>query len=124
MFDHAARPTLPQLALPSGASSSSSLHSGEFPQLPLSPTTPEQTAFLPGIARFSPGPNFQGSWLDLESDDEDGTTTRRATLVRTRRKSSGSSMKEAHSRNPLAGFRELTHRSSMHLRKLTVKMAR
>ncbi|KAJ2763106.1 hypothetical protein IWQ56_004904 [Coemansia nantahalensis] len=128
MFDHHARPAdarpaPPQLALSSGASSAASLHSGEFPLLPLSPTTLEQAAFLPGIARFSPGPNFQGSWLDLESDDEDGFT-RRATLVRTRRKNSGSSMKEASSRSPLAGFRELTHRSSMHLRKLTVKMTR
>ncbi|KAJ1718179.1 hypothetical protein LPJ61_006775, partial [Coemansia biformis] len=113
------------LTLPSGASSASSLHSGEFPQLPLSPTTLEQAAFLPGIARLSPSPNFEGSWLDIETDDEDDTFTRRSTLVRTPRKNSGSSMKDpSHSRNPLAGIRELTHRSSMHLRKLTVKMTR
>ncbi|KAJ2777122.1 hypothetical protein H4R18_005320 [Coemansia javaensis] len=123
-------PSRPRLLLSSGPASSDvpssvgSLHSGSdyFPALPHSPTTPDHPVLLPGIARFSPGHNLEGSWLDLDSDDDDDAPRRAATLARAPRKNSGSSVKEL--RSTLSGIRELTHRGSMHIRKLTVKIVR
>ncbi|KAJ2819311.1 hypothetical protein FBU31_005578, partial [Coemansia sp. 'formosensis'] len=65
-----------------------------------------------------------GSWLDLESDGE-GDENDSYSLMRMRRKSSGASSKGSSNggRNALAAnLKELTRRSSMHLRKLTAKM--
>ncbi|KAJ2766970.1 hypothetical protein IWQ57_004146 [Coemansia nantahalensis] len=99
----------------SSLSSSASAFVCDYAQLYELPL--KQPPSLPSLPRpspgHSPGPNLQGSWLDIDSDTEDCSPARR--------KSSGSSMKEAHLRNPLAGIRELTHRSSVHLRKLTAK---
>ncbi|KAJ2790314.1 hypothetical protein H4R20_007033 [Coemansia guatemalensis] len=126
--DHSSQPppaTRPQLSLSSNASSSASLFAGEFPQMPVSPTTPDQGPFAGNsIPRFASRVNLQGSWLDLESDDEDPSSRRTTTLVRSRRKNSGASAKDSSSRNPLANFRELTHRGSVHIRRLTGKVVR
>ncbi|KAJ2792160.1 hypothetical protein H4R20_006777 [Coemansia guatemalensis] len=97
---------------------------GECARMPEFPTPSDQTACSPNCMAYSGARiNLQGSWLDLESDDEDNNTRRTAIMprIRLRRKSSGS-VKEslaAFSHNPLANFRELTHRGSVHIRKLT-----
>ncbi|KAJ1718015.1 hypothetical protein LPJ61_006946, partial [Coemansia biformis] len=61
-----------------------------------------------------------GSWLDIESEDED--IPRRLTTSRSRRRSSAA--KDPSSRSALTNFRELTQRGSAQIRKLTSKMAR
>ncbi|KAJ2858913.1 hypothetical protein GGH94_006376 [Coemansia aciculifera] len=133
------------------AASSSSLYStsgGSFPAMPPSPATtsaPEHICFLPSASsmplpgaqqkclspaaystRCSSRVNLEGSWLDLESDTEcDSGATDSYSLMRMRRKSSGASSKGSSNggRNALtANLKELTRRSSMHLRKLTAKM--
>ncbi|KAJ2305829.1 hypothetical protein IWW55_001736 [Coemansia sp. RSA 2706] len=63
--------------------------------------------------------NLEGSWLDLESDDED--TIYRAPL-RMRRKNSDSSSKE--SRRAISNLRELKNRGTLRIRKLTDKITR
>ncbi|KAJ1906537.1 hypothetical protein LPJ71_004270 [Coemansia sp. S17] len=126
------------------AASSSSLYSTGFPAMPPSPATttaPEHICFLPAASsmplpgtkclspaaystRCSSRVNLEGSWLDLESDTE-GDATDSYSLMRMRRKSSGASSKGSTnvSRNALAAnLKELSRRSSMHLRKLTAKM--
>ncbi|KAJ2504086.1 hypothetical protein IWW47_002691 [Coemansia sp. RSA 2052] len=121
-----------------------------FPAMPPSPATtaaPEHICFLPTLTtaeaatstvqkclspaaysstRCSSRVNLQGSWLDLESDTECDNDT--YSLMRMRRKSSGASSKGSGGsinggRSVLAAnLKELTRRSSMHLRKLTAKM--
>ncbi|KAJ2607632.1 hypothetical protein H4S08_004758 [Coemansia sp. RSA 1365] len=89
--------------------------------MPESPT--DQTPYLPNYM-YHPGTriNLQGSWLDLESDDEN-TTRNLTSRMHMRRKSSGASIKETLSAyNPLANFRELKHRGSAHIRKLAGKV--
>ncbi|KAJ2419137.1 hypothetical protein GGF41_004756 [Coemansia sp. RSA 2531] len=127
---------IPPMSLNSAASS---LYSGgSFPTLPLSPATtsaPEHICFLPTTSmqkclspaaystRCSSRVNLEGSWLDLESDTEGDATD--SYSLRMRRKSSGASSKVSTNvgRNALtANLKELTRRSSMHLRKLTAKM--
>ncbi|KAJ2607144.1 hypothetical protein H4S08_004928, partial [Coemansia sp. RSA 1365] len=79
----------PQLSLSSNTSSQSSLFANEFPQMPVSPTTPDHPAFVANtIPRFASRVNLQGSWLDLESDEEDSSSRRTTALVRSRRKNS------------------------------------
>ncbi|KAJ1996981.1 hypothetical protein GGI04_005133 [Coemansia thaxteri] len=135
--------SLPRMSLVSAASSSS-LYStstggagaGSFPAMPPSPTVaspPEHVCFMPTQKCLTPAAysarhpsrvNLEGSWLDLESDAEDDADA--YSLMRMRRKSSGASAKSSagsSGRAALANFRELTRRSSMHLRKLTGKMA-
>ncbi|KAJ2889070.1 hypothetical protein IWW38_004839 [Coemansia aciculifera] len=128
-------------------SSSNSNTGGSFPAMPPSPATaaaPEHICFLttepatttaaqqkcfsPAAAgRCSSRVNLEGSWLDLESDAEcDSSDT--YSLMRMRRKSSGASSKGSSSVHAggrialAANLKELTRRSSMHLRKLTAKM--
>ncbi|KAJ1945713.1 hypothetical protein EC988_005694, partial [Linderina pennispora] len=71
--------------------------------------------FSTGSSNRSSRLNLEGSWLDLDSDDEDDSSPRM------RRKNSASSGKGPKS--TLAGIKELTRRSSMHLRKLTNKIS-
>ncbi|KAJ2607633.1 hypothetical protein H4S08_004759 [Coemansia sp. RSA 1365] len=93
------------LTLNTNFSGSSSLgYSGTFTQTPSSPT-------------HTPGPNFEGSWLDITSDDEEDSVSRHIPLVRMRRKSSDTSAKNVaspSSRNPLSSLRD-----TFHLRRLT-----
>ncbi|KAJ2689878.1 hypothetical protein H4R19_006465 [Coemansia spiralis] len=103
----------------SSASSSASLYPSDFSQLCTSPH--EHSAFLPSLRSLSPGPNFQGSWLDIDSDNEDDAAARRGKPPRLNRKGSGTSLKDAYPRHPLATIRELTRRGSMHLRRLSIK---
>ncbi|PIA13305.1 hypothetical protein COEREDRAFT_83552 [Coemansia reversa NRRL 1564] len=115
-----------QLSISINASSSASLVASEFAKMPESPTTSDQTPYLPNYM-YHPGTriNLQGSWLDLESDDELDTTRTGISRMHMRRKSSGASIKEtlsAFSYNPLVNFRELTHRGSAHIRKLAGKV--
>ncbi|KAJ2727427.1 hypothetical protein IW152_006153 [Coemansia sp. BCRC 34962] len=136
------------MSLNSAASSSSLYSGGSFPAMPPSPAAttaaPEHICFLATSAsmpattgsspmqqkclspaaystRCSSRVNLEGSWLDLESDAEGDDSY---SLMRMRRKSSGASSKgSASGRNALAAnLKELTRRSSMHLRKLTAKM--
>ncbi|KAJ2156629.1 hypothetical protein GGF46_005051 [Coemansia sp. RSA 552] len=108
------------LTLNSNSSSASSL-TEYFP--PLSPGAADHPSCAPRRPDSRSRLNFAGSWLDLESDDDDDVEyERRTTLVRMRRKNSGASAKDA--RNPLANIRELTHRGSVHIRKLTGRMYR
>ncbi|KAJ2607859.1 hypothetical protein H4S08_004673 [Coemansia sp. RSA 1365] len=98
-----------QLTLNSNLSGSSSIgFSGTFTQAPPSPS-------------HTPGPNFEGSWLDIGSDDEEDSISRHITLVRMRRKNSDASTKNSTPssyRNPLASFRD-----TFHLRRLTGRTA-
>ncbi|KAJ2022804.1 hypothetical protein GGI06_001665 [Coemansia sp. S85] len=134
---------LPPMSLNSAASSSSLYSGGSFPAMPPSPATttaPDHICFLATSTSMPAGPaqqkclspaaystrcssrvNLEGSWLDLESDAEGDDSY---SLMRMRRKSSGASSKaSANGRNALtANLKELTRRSSMHLRKLTGKM--
>ncbi|KAJ2744935.1 hypothetical protein GGI20_002585 [Coemansia sp. BCRC 34301] len=133
---------LPPMSLNSAASSSSLYSTGSssgFPLMPPSPATasgPEHVCFIPTATTSSASVvqkcavsrvNLEGSWLDLESDTECDSNDSYS-LMRMRRKSSGASSKASGSvhgagRNVLAAnFKELTRRSSMHLRKLTGKM--
>ncbi|KAJ2249759.1 hypothetical protein IW139_002276 [Coemansia sp. RSA 353] len=118
----------PQLMFNSNSSTSSSLCSNELGYMPPSPTFGNYPAFSSsGVAhtskRSSSRINLEGSWLDLESDDEDSYTRR--SPLRMRRKNSGASAKDAAiARSPMANIRELTHRSTLRIRKLTDKMSR
>ncbi|KAI8317991.1 hypothetical protein GQ54DRAFT_314916 [Martensiomyces pterosporus] len=124
------------LSTSTNSNNSSSMTLGGFPSLPSSPTTmlPESTKFLtsPNLesdevvqkcgtstcSSRSSRINLEGSWLDLESDDDDDYSPRM------RRKNSAASSKGSGSgKATLANIKELTRRSSMHLRKLTNKMA-
>ncbi|KAJ1905141.1 hypothetical protein GGH13_009764 [Coemansia sp. S155-1] len=115
--------------------SSSSLNSAGFPAMPPSPSTTsapspsgssiQQKCLSPAAysTRCSSRVNLEGSWLDLESDNEDDSAD--SYSLRMRRKSSGASSKVSTNvgRNVLtANLKELSRRSSMHLRKLTAKM--
>ncbi|KAJ2654650.1 hypothetical protein IW148_006308 [Coemansia sp. RSA 1199] len=117
----------PQLMFNSNSSTSSSLCSTEFGCMPPSPTFGDYPSFSSsGVARISERSssriNLEGSWLDLESDDEDSSLR---TTLRMRRKNSGASAKDATiARSPMANIRELTHRSTLRIRKLTDKMTR
>ncbi|KAJ1852176.1 hypothetical protein IWW56_003949 [Coemansia sp. RSA 2131] len=113
--------TKPQLSLFGNTSSSTSLGT-EYPQMPPSPTTPDSGFASHTVPRCSSRINLAGSWLDLESDDEDSSLR---TTLRMRRKNSGASAKDATiARSPMANIRELTHRSTLRIRKLTDKMTR
>ncbi|KAJ1746348.1 hypothetical protein LPJ78_005913, partial [Coemansia sp. RSA 989] len=59
-----------------------------------------------------------GSWLDLESDDEDAPVQR--VPLRMRRKNSDTSS----GRGAMANIRDLKYRSTLRIRKLTDKMIR
>ncbi|KAJ2760727.1 hypothetical protein IWQ57_006228, partial [Coemansia nantahalensis] len=105
-------PAKSRLSVASTASSSPSIHMYAFP--PASPT-PSTSSF----GSISPRhvPNFEGSWLDIESDDEDDAPAlRRLTTSRAHRKSS--SAKESPARSGF-NLRDLTTRGSARLRKLT-----
>ncbi|KAJ2781306.1 hypothetical protein GGI15_003250 [Coemansia interrupta] len=70
--------------------------------------------------------NFEGSWLDIESDSDDekgASSIFRGRRSHNRRKSSGSSVKGTHGSGLGANLKEMTRRSSMHFRKLTSKMS-
>ncbi|KAJ2354839.1 hypothetical protein GGF43_003032 [Coemansia sp. RSA 2618] len=115
----------PQFTLYSNVSSSSSLFQGDYSHAPASPTTPDHLAFAHnGLPRSSSRINLEGSWLSLESDDEDDYPRRNP--LRMRRKNSAASAKgaaEAAARSPLANIRELKHRSTLRIRRLTDKLA-
>ncbi|KAJ1958484.1 hypothetical protein GGI12_004718 [Dipsacomyces acuminosporus] len=117
-------PPSPTGLLPESARflASTNLDSDEVvPVVPKSISTTSTNTIATTLA-FSGRPshiNFEGSWLDLESDDEgDG-------ILRSKRKNSASSKGSTGSsgRATLANIKELTRRSSMHFRKLTNKMA-
>ncbi|KAJ2621655.1 hypothetical protein H4R22_005231 [Coemansia sp. RSA 1290] len=113
----------PQLMLNSNASSSSSLCSNEHCQVPSSPSYGGAPVFTSsGIAypstRRPSRINLEGSWLDLESDDEDAPVQR--VPLRMRRKSSDTSS----GRGAMANIRDLKYRSTLRIRKLTDKMIR
>ncbi|KAJ1862003.1 hypothetical protein LPJ73_000880 [Coemansia sp. RSA 2703] len=77
-------------------------------------------------AYMSPRINFEGSWLDIETDSEDekgASSIFRGRRSHNRRKSSGSSVKGTHGSGLGANLKEMTRRSSMHFRKLTSKMS-
>ncbi|KAJ1724731.1 hypothetical protein LPJ53_001014 [Coemansia erecta] len=70
--------------------------------------------------------NFEGSWLDIESDDDEekgASSIFRGRRSHNRRKSSGSSVKGTPGSGLGANLKEMTRRSSMHFRKLTSKMS-
>ncbi|KAJ2311790.1 hypothetical protein H4S01_006046 [Coemansia sp. RSA 2610] len=96
---------------------SSEMSSGLFPHMhmhmPASPGGEQDPVFS---ARGGLGVNLAGSWLDLESDSEDP-----APRLLVRRKNSAASAKE---RSALANIRELKHRSTLRIRRLTDKMTR
>ncbi|KAJ2777113.1 hypothetical protein H4R18_005311 [Coemansia javaensis] len=109
-----------QLSLRSTASSGASvmgIHVDDFPPMPPSPSISQFSGSM--SSRFAPGPNFEGSWLDLDSDDEDEPAVRRLTSSRSR-KNSLSGPKDSASaaqRSAFSGF-------SARLRKLTARMVR
>ncbi|KAJ1936923.1 hypothetical protein GGF37_005415 [Kickxella alabastrina] len=73
------------------------------------------------IMRHTSRNNFGGSWLDIGSDNEDdyGGSSSGGRRTHMRRKSSGAS---TSGRVSLANIKEMTRRSSMHFRRLTIKM--
>ncbi|KAJ2613414.1 hypothetical protein H4S08_002217 [Coemansia sp. RSA 1365] len=92
-----------QLTLNTNLTGSGSLGFETFTQTPPSPS-------------HKPSPNYEGSWLDITSDDEDDNTNRHMSVTM-RRKNSGSSARNIApppSRNPLSSLRD-----TFHLRRLT-----
>ncbi|KAJ1727890.1 hypothetical protein H4S06_001031 [Coemansia sp. BCRC 34490] len=87
---------------------------GQFPALPLSPTGPAASGWNATMPRI----NLAGSWLDLDSDNED-EPARAMQLTRRPRKRSTSPSHES-SRNTLSSLKDklLSRRSSMNFLKL------
>ncbi|KAJ2688943.1 hypothetical protein H4R19_006533 [Coemansia spiralis] len=110
--------TKSQLSLSSDTSSTLSIHMSAFPLVPSSPSSSSFGSLSPRLS-----PNFDGSWLDIESDDEDAAPiARRLTTSRSRSKSSAT--RDSPPRSSGFTFRDLTSRGSASLRKLTSLMTR
>ncbi|KAJ2156637.1 hypothetical protein GGF46_005059 [Coemansia sp. RSA 552] len=114
----------PPPALTSKASTGS-LFGDDYSHIPLPssgntspPASPDQVGFQLYSPQTMPRINFEGSWLDLESDsDDDALEDSRRGIRRSRRKSSNPKDPSIHSHRSLANIRELKQRGSMHIRR-------
>ncbi|KAJ2657904.1 hypothetical protein IWW48_004302 [Coemansia sp. RSA 1200] len=105
--------SLPAQYSPSASSNKS--NTSFFGNMPPSPTGPAASGWNAPMPRI----NLAGSWLDLDSDNED-EPTQAVQLTRRPRKRSPSPARES-SRNTLSSLKDklLSRRSSMHFLKLT-----
>ncbi|KAJ2735257.1 hypothetical protein H4S06_006714 [Coemansia sp. BCRC 34490] len=99
----------------SPSASSNKSNSSFFGTMPPSPTGPPSNGWNAPMSRI----NLAGSWLDLDSDNED-EPAQAVQLTRRHRKRSVSPTRES-GRNTLSNLKDklLSRRSSMHFLKLT-----